>query len=160
MYLQAIFLPGTHPKRLRFSTSCYLISLLLGACSLTVQAEPALTDTAQIELGRRIYVEGILPSGEHLKGNRLDSEQNEGAPAACETCHRRSGMGSVEGGIIATPITGKFLFHTKDDHPLALLDISAARNITKISDPYTEESFVKALREGVKVNGQIGRAHV
>ena len=154
MYPQAIFLPGTHPKRLRFSTSCYLISLLLGACSLTVQAEPALTDTAQIELGRRIYVEGILPSGEHLKGNRLDSEQIEGAPAACETCHRRSGMGSVEGGIIATPITGKFLFHTKDDHPLALLDISAARNITKISDPYTEESFVKALREGVKVNGQ------
>ncbi len=154
MHPHVIFVPGIHRKRLKFSPGCYLMSLILVACSFTVQAEPSTSDSAQIELGRRIYVEGILPSGEHLKGTRINSDEVEGSTAACETCHRRSGMGSLEGGIVATPITGRFLFHAKDDHPLALLDISAARNITKISEPYTEESFAKAVREGIKVNGK------
>ena len=99
-------------------------------------------------------MEGTLPSGEPLKGKRQNSTEVEGAAAACETCRRRSGMGSLEGNIVITPITGNYLFATEENRQLALVDPRAAKNVTRPHAPYTLESLAKAIREGVNVSGK------
>ncbi len=135
-------------------SSRQLVCLCLMTLAFTANAEPLLSSSEDVELGRRIYMEGILPSGESLKGQRMNAINVEGATAACETCHRRSGMGSLEGNIAITPITGRFLFATEDNRPLALVDPRAAKNLTRAHAPYTEATLGNALREGVNVNGQ------
>src|ERR1017187_6915079 len=63
------------------------------------------------ELGRRIYVDGILPDGSRLKAIRFEgASEVTGAEAACVNCHRRSGYGAIEGRILVPPIAGAVLF--------------------------------------------------
>lgn len=131
----------------------WLILLSLSSLPLVVCAAPSVANKADVELGRKIYMEGMLASGKPLQGKRMDAVQVEGATAACETCHRRSGMGSLEGNIVVTPITGRFLFATEDNRPLALVDQRAPKNVTRAHKPYTKTSFTKVLHDGVNVDG-------
>lgn len=106
-----------------------------------------------IEIGKKIYEQGLLPSGKPLQGQRLDlTGENSDAPA-CIKCHRPSGMGSLEGNIVAPPISGKYLFSDKGSSPVALLDIRSPRNVTKPHQPYNDETLTKAIREGINING-------
>jgi cytochrome c553 len=113
-----------------------------------------MVNNQQIELGRRIYMEGLLPSGKPLQGKRAGAVQLEGAAAACESCHRRSGMGSLEGNIVVPPITGHFLFATNENRPIALVDPRAAKNVTRAHEPYTDKSLGKVICKGVNVSGR------
>ena len=63
-----------------------------------------------LAIGRRIYREGILPTGQALRGVGQAGVTLKGAEAACTTCHRRSGYGSSEGPIEVRAITGPALF--------------------------------------------------
>ena len=70
------------------------VPLLAAACVLAAQAGSALAgDDSEIEAGRRIYIEGVLPSGEPLLARREGGVTLAGTQAACGNCHRRSGMG-------------------------------------------------------------------
>jgi cytochrome oxidase Cu insertion factor (SCO1/SenC/PrrC family) len=60
-------------------------------------------------LGRRIYEEGVLPSGEAVVATALGGARLSGAAAACARCHRPSGYGDSEGGLYVPPITGATL---------------------------------------------------
>lgn len=146
--------PNIYRKSSWLVPSRRLIMLSLIALAPVTHAEPPATSPQEVELGRRIYMEGILPSGAPLKGVRNNSIGLEGAAAACETCHRRSGMGSLEGSIVVTPITGNYLFATEDKRPMALVDTHSPQNVTRAHDPYTEETLAKAIREGVNVTGK------
>lgn len=136
------------------ASSRVLMLLSLTILASVTHAEPPAVSSQEVELGRRIYMEGILPSGAPLKGARDNSIGLEGAAAACETCHRRSGMGSLEGSIVVTPITGNYLFAAPDNRPMALVDTHSPQNVTRAHDPYTEETLAKAIREGVNVTGK------
>jgi mono/diheme cytochrome c family protein len=76
-------------------------------------AEPGARD-ALVEAGARIYHVGILPDGEPLVATRPEGLVLEGRYAACATCHRASGMGSIEGvardAILVPPLAGPVLF--------------------------------------------------
>lgn len=61
------------------------------------------------EAGRRIYVDGILPSGEALRAS-LGGVEVSGQAFACGVCHRPSGFGSVEGAAPVPPVAGGVLF--------------------------------------------------
>jgi hypothetical protein len=146
-----------------FQFQLYKFLKVLGLCVFTsgfigfpfaISAKTPVADANQIEIGRRIYMEGILPSGKPLLGKRLNSVQVEGATAACESCHRRSGMGGLEGNIVSPPISGRFLFAKKEDRAIALMDTRAPKNITKAHNPYDLKSFSKTLAEGINVGGQ------
>ena len=150
---KAAFSSGTRRESSWLLSSRWLLCLGLASLALMASAEQPVTGSEEVELGKRIYMEGILPSGEPLIGKRLNAVDVEGASAACETCHRRSGMGSLEGNIVVTPIAGRFLFATEDNRPLALVDPRAAKNLTRAHAPYTEASLGKSLREGVNING-------
>ncbi len=71
----------------------------------TDRADPSL-----IEIGRRIYDQGILPSGAPLIGEHRGGLAVGGADAACGKCHRRSGYGSVEGKTVVPPVAAPVLF--------------------------------------------------
>jgi mono/diheme cytochrome c family protein len=129
------------------------LSMLAGfALPLSVQAAPSASN--ELERGRRIYQEGILPSGAPLKAVRLDKVKAEGAQAACASCHRPSGMGSVEGDIQVQPINGTFLFAQPGDKALATMDLRGEKRMNLAHAPYTDESLAKAIREGVNNSGR------
>ena len=75
-----------------------------------------------------------------------------GADAACSNCHRRSGLGEIEGRISIPPISGPYLFHPRatdrDDFDLPFVDaMRPDRN------PYTDETLAAAIRNGIGVDG-------
>lgn len=105
-----------------------------------------------IEKGRLIYSEGILSSGDVLKGVRNGIEFT-GKEAACVTCHRPSGMGSVEGDIEVPPITGNYLYRT-GDLMLATMDPRGGKRFNQAHEPYTDASLGNAIRKGENVSGK------
>lgn len=107
----------------------------------------------ELAIGRRIYLEGQLPSGQPLTGKRFDGITVAGAQAACVTCHRRSGLGAVEGDVLVPPITGKFLF-AGDEPQVATMDQRRRKSFNQLHEPYSEASFANAVRHGIEVGGR------
>jgi hypothetical protein len=108
----------------------------------------------ELETGRRIYNDGVLPSGAPLVGTRPGNEPFLGAAAACIQCHRRSGMGQVEGNILVPPVTGNFLFPKVGEKPLANMDPRVGKQFNQAHDPYTDASFSAAIRQGTNSFGR------
>ena len=100
------------------------------------------------EMGRRIYEEGVLPSGAELTGKRFGKANVSGVAAACVNCHRRSGMGQVEGDIMVPPITGNFLYATRKDKQLAVMDPRVSKFFNQAHDPYTDQTLFEAINQG------------
>jgi len=111
-----------------------------------------------VEIGRRIYQEGIRENGELLQGRSAAQVMFKGKQAACTVCHRKSGYGSSEGKNIIRPIVGNAIFSSKitnantpersEMHKRALF----ARSTTRAA--YTQESFANVLRIGIDYEGQ------
>jgi hypothetical protein len=87
-----------------------LLGLFAGQVFAAAPASPVDPHSDPLAVGRRIYREGILPSGQPLRGAGQAGVTMSGRDAACATCHRRSGYGSSEGPIEVRPITGPALF--------------------------------------------------
>ncbi|MFM2057226.1 MAG: hypothetical protein RLY71_1611, partial [Pseudomonadota bacterium] len=68
----------------------------------------ALSDDARAGLG--IYRDGVLPDGTPLQAERPGIGPVTGRAAACESCHRRSGLGAQEGRLLVPPVTAGVLF--------------------------------------------------
>ena len=110
--------------------------------------------TSELELGRRIYNEGVLSSGEKLTGARFGSSPVSGADAACAKCHRPSGMGQVEGNILVQPITGDYLFALPGAKRLATMDPNIGKLFNQAHDPYTDNTLAGAIIGGVDNRGR------
>jgi hypothetical protein len=123
--------------------------LLALACSVFAQAPNAMQSA-----GRRIYEEGVLSSGAALRGQRADGTTVQGQAAACTNCHKRSGMGSVEGDIQVAPISGRFLFPPEGERPLASMDPRIGKRMNLKRDPHTDASLAAAIRSGKGTGGQ------
>ncbi|MDD2700773.1 MAG: ABC transporter substrate-binding protein [Sideroxydans sp.] len=91
--------------------------------------------------GQHIYRDGMLPSGQPLRGQLRNGALLSGPTAACARCHRRSGLGGGEGPNTVRPITGDLLFT-----PPAATDASRPA--------YDLDTLARALREGVDPNGR------
>lgn len=147
------------PEPLRRAVQALALLMLI----LPVVAAAAGADASLIENGRRIYQEGVLPDGSLLRAQRPEGFVMEGEHAACVVCHRRSGMGSVEGNVDTTvlvpPVAGPVLFapsryatipfdpahhYIPTDAWLRILTRSA----------YDESSFARAVREGLDPDGK------
>ncbi len=120
----------------------FLISLLISAVSTGSTA------------GENLYRRGILPSGAQLTGTRDAGESAKGTTAACVNCHRRSGMGTVEGRTVIPPVTPKYLFHpglrpgpeAGSGHPGA---------VTPVRIAYTDATLARAIRQGIGPDGRV-----
>jgi cytochrome oxidase Cu insertion factor (SCO1/SenC/PrrC family) len=120
---------------------------------LLTEYHQLLAATPTVSAGEAIYRRGILPSGEPVTAARQTDLRISGAAAACVNCHRRSGLGEVEGRIGIPPISGQYLFHPRakdrDD-----LDLPFVETMRPDRDPYTEATLARAIREGVSVDGR------
>ena len=126
-----------------------LLPLLLAVFCATL----ARTETGHAAAGQAIYQDGVLLSGQPLRGLRDADLKVEGATAACVNCHRRSGLGMMEGQVTIPPISGLYLFHPRatnvDD-----LDLPFVEGMRADRDPYTDATLARAIREGIGVDGQ------
>jgi len=136
--------------------------LLISSAVCCLAAEPTAADLPKAEiirLGERMYRDGILPSGKVMEAFIRGDVEVDSTAFSCSSCHLRAGLGSVEGGVVTPPTTGKKLYQPYR-RPPSLNDIpdQSGRIIyakTVLERPaYTRESLAKALRFGVDPAGQ------
>jgi mono/diheme cytochrome c family protein len=142
-----------------------LVSASLAVAIVALVSPPgarrAKRSTAErMRLAERLYREGVLPSGRPLRGVRPDGEAVVGRQAACVTCHRPSGMGTVEGDRIVPPIAGPYLFESRARVPAELdgrhtrgLDLAHAFGRNRPRPPYSESTLRRAIRDGLNPAG-------
>lgn len=151
--------------RVTAETARLLLRRLLTAASVTIVTSATLTvtwaDDAKkpaastedlIVIGERIYREGMLSSGQPLTGELSGNIKLSGQEAACMKCHRRSGLGSSEGGKVVPSIIGRDLYQ-----PLAARGIKLygdQKPKTALRGAYTDETLAKSLRNGSDPTGE------
>jgi mono/diheme cytochrome c family protein len=109
-------------------------------------------DPATVAAGRRLYAQGVLPSGGLLTARRHGQELT-GEAAACVQCHRPSGLGSVEGTVQISPVTGRYLFD-QDRRAVVQMHLRTIKSFNERHAPYTAESLAAALRDGRHISGR------
>jgi mono/diheme cytochrome c family protein len=122
----------------------------LASAALAAPADPA--DT--LAIGARIYNEGKLSAGAPLRGVREGRATVVGADAACANCHRPSGLGQVEGDLQVPPIGGNFLFGKRGEQGITTMDPHVSKLFNQAHDPYTEETLMRAVRDGINSQGR------
>jgi len=107
-------------------------------------------------VGERLYREGQLATGEPLRGERAGATPLQGRDAACAQCHRRSGLGTVEGRIVVPPITGSFLFQPGERIAPRTPSHREATHLPptpRDRAAYDDTSLARAIRDGIGVDG-------
>jgi mono/diheme cytochrome c family protein len=131
-----------------------LAVLCLGLAG-SLQAQTVSEEQArQLEIGRRIYTQGVVADGSPLKGVRFGNALGLGEEVACVACHRPSGLGQVEGGTSVPPISGNFLYATAADKQLVNMDPRVSKFFNQAHDPYTEASLASAIVNGINNRGE------
>jgi hypothetical protein len=102
--------------------------------------------------GESIYRDGLRLSGEPVTAQRDGSPPLSGADAACSNCHRRSGLGEIDGKITIPPISGPYLYHARAEDKEDL-DIPYVEGMRTGRDPYTDATLARAIRDGLGVDG-------
>jgi hypothetical protein len=141
-------------ERNRISSRVWRTDAILEASTIA-PAERAWSDDPQlIERGRRLFLEGQRADGSPLVGRRLDGQiRLSGATAACSLCHRRSGLGAVEGPNQIAPISGRYLFD-QDRRALVNMSLRARKAFNPRHDPYSIDTLAQALRLGRHESGR------
>ncbi len=123
----------------------YPISAIAQDQSPAAQAAP---DPHSIALGKKMYREGVLPSGEIMTAAVWDDIKLTGEQVICGACHRRSGMGSSEGQDVVPAVTGDILYQ-----PLRMPTIKPPLPPER-RPAYSDETLKRAIRDGIGADGQ------
>lgn len=141
-----------------------LISTVALANESPVPTEPdpllsGLSDSEVLQLGERMYRDGILPSGNVMEAFAYGNIRVDSTAFSCAHCHQRAGLGSLEGGIETPPTTGRKLYKPYRRPPSLndVADVNGRYTYAKtiIHRPaYTRETLKKALRQGEDPTGE------
>lgn len=124
---------------------------LLAAAMLIFSAFPAFAGSPTS--GELLYNKGILSSGAPVAGNRGSGGSTTGESAACVGCHRRSGLGTVEGRTVVPAVTAKYLFRTG----IRATSEPGGRQKARASisrSAYTDATLARVIREGIDPDGR------
>jgi hypothetical protein len=126
-------------------------ALLLTAAAICDGATAVRTPA---EVGRGIYLHGVLSSGERLEGARgPEGSRTTGQDAACVNCHQRSGYGSTEGLTHIPPVAGGYLLRPRT-RPAEHHDLPYVDGMHTDREPYSIEALARAIREGIDSEGR------
>lgn len=103
------------------------------------------------EEGKKIYLNGVGMNHNTITAFSAGNVKLEKEKAACSNCHRRSGYGSSEGGLLIPSITGKSLFNSRE-FKYKELKRKSSRPITRKS--YNKTSLINAIKFGIDPNGR------
>jgi hypothetical protein len=110
--------------------------------------------TAQdLEVGRRIYREGVGAAGQPIVGLRFGGIEARGAAVACVNCHRPSGLGSVEGVNLVAPIAGRFIF-SGDPNAVVSMNFRNVKNFNQRHEAFDDAGFLAAVHGGLHPSGR------
>ncbi len=104
-------------------------------------------------IGEIIYRQGITAAGVAVTSDRESGGINPGADFPCVNCHRPSGLGAVEGGILCPPITAKYLFrrgirYGSTEERETSHEVPVGRSV------YTDATLARAIRDGIDPDGR------
>jgi hypothetical protein len=128
---------------------------------------PARMASAQADpvLGKRMYRDGLLPSGQPMRAVLQGDIAVDGTHLNCAACHRWSGFGATEGAAFVPPITAGALYHPRDLNRADLFrkmyqEVQPKTRWLRARDPrvrpaYTDETLKIALREGKDPTGRV-----
>lgn len=106
-----------------------------------------------LRLGEKMYRKGILPSGKPVTAIVQGDLELTGEMSTCASCHLRSGLGALEGGILSPPTNGASLYSplkSLNDIPGSIMK----RSMFKGPRPaYTDESLANMLQNGIGPTG-------
>ncbi len=146
---------GVMMRHLLSLTSFFLISMLSAGFSAAAGGQEELVaglpSHEALRLGKQMYRQGILPSGESMRAFVQQDIEVDGTMFSCQSCHVRSGMGSKEGTVITPPTCGSWLYK-----PLVGAEMSARsqeRVPARLDPPpfrsaYTDAGVSRAIRLG------------
>lgn len=126
------------------------VSLLVVAAAAGPQPETGSGTDAHP--GKRIYREGLLPSGRPVQAWIRGDVPLTKEQAACVSCHRRSGMGSIEGRTVTRPVTGAALYRPWELYPRG--PFRSRREGPERMPAYTDETLGRAIRDGIDPSGR------
>ena len=123
--------------------------------SLGEPLKPSPSREEKLRLGERMYREGILPSGEPMQALVKGDMPVPGTAFTCVSCHQRSGLGSVEGGV-STPATNwpQLLKPLQMRYTRFGMNRATYFPIPVERPPYTDETLACAIRTGVDSRGR------
>lgn len=114
--------------------------------------------------GENIYRKGVLSTGEPLRGARAAGIEIAGPAAACANCHRRSGLGEVEGRALVPPVTAKYLYRARGSRrptdlqnaALTMAEPGARPELLRQAErpAYSDATLARAIREGIGPDGR------
>ncbi|MEW8420273.1 MAG: hypothetical protein AB2669_17055 [Candidatus Thiodiazotropha endolucinida] len=104
--------------KINFKWLAYLSFFITASLYSTLSMNDADIDSRAYTLGKQFYTEGLQPNGKLVKATIQGDIAVEGDQLICETCHRKSGMGSTEGQQVVPAVAGNVLFKPLPDYPL------------------------------------------
>lgn len=122
-----------------------------------------------IALGKQIYRTGFSAANRPVTAIVQGDVTFDGSQFTCINCHRRSGMGAIEGSRIVPPVTGLALYNSSDGfwtdiENLATRDTLTAAPASPFSlssglayrkrPAYTDKTLARAIQEGIDSAGQ------
>jgi hypothetical protein len=136
-----------------------LIPTLALLCSIALADQPVKTedtaaDTQKLDIGKQIYLTGHTASGDAIQAIVGGDAPVNGDQFSCVSCHRRSRLGSSEGGKQVPPLTAKALFKPAEVSVTRGVLPKAFKYVGSTRIPYTDETLAKAIREGVDPSGR------
>ena len=142
-----------------FLAICILLSLVMElAAAESPQMVAGYTADEALRLGEQMYRKGLLPSGDPIEATVQGDIPVDGIMFTCESCHLRSGLGSVEGTIITLPTNGADLYR---DYPLGSEVVRPMRESfsnqyqNKFLRPaYTDDSLAEVILLGIDPTGR------
>ncbi|MEW7986647.1 MAG: hypothetical protein AB2805_02705 [Candidatus Thiodiazotropha sp.] len=126
----------------------YLSFFITASLYSTLSMNDADIDSRAYTLGKQFYTEGLQPNGKLVKATIQGDIAVEGDQLICETCHRKSGMGSTEGQQVVPAVAGNVLFK-----PLKL-PVSKPPEPPVFREGYTKKTLMAAIRDGIDANGK------
>lgn len=90
------------------------VMLLFADSAIALDKQAALSAQERLQLGEGMYRDGKLPSGASLQGYVKGDIPVDSKAFSCSSCHLRSGLGSVEGGVFTPPTNGLTLYQARD----------------------------------------------